>query len=94
MLYFNLWEVRQLDDLGQELEDDQLWLSVHNAKPVGPYLESSCDHGLTGNDGCQYGDHQAWVEHSWWNGLEKRVGIGTLIRADVCRLADVLNTYK
>ena len=57
MLYFNLREVRQLDDLGQELEDNQLWLSVHIAEPAVPYLESSCNHRLTSNDSCQNGDH-------------------------------------
>ena len=67
---------------------------LHIGRSVIIYLESSCDHRLTGNDGCQNGDHQAWVEHPRGNGIEKRVGIGTLIRADVCRLADILYAYK
>ena len=58
------------------------------------YLKSCCDHSLTRDNSRKNGNDQARVECARRYRVEERVGIGTLVLADVCSLPDVLDIIQ
>lgn len=54
-------------------------------------LETARDHCLRGNDRCQNGYHERWIQHSWRNSFEERVRVRGFcgITADVGGLSNV-----
>ena len=90
MFHFDLWKVRQLDYLRQELHNRQH--SNHRSARIWSYsyLKSCSDHGLTCHDSRKDSNDQTGVEHSGWHRVEEGIGVSPLILADVCSLTDVL----
>lgn len=54
------------------------------------YLKGRSDHSLTCHNSRKDGNDQTRVEHARRHRVEERVGIGTLVLADVRSLTDVL----
>ena len=59
-----------------------------------PYLKSCSDHSLTCHNSRQDCNNQTGVERARWYRVKERVGIGTLVLADVCSLTDVLQVTQ
>ena len=91
MFHLDLGEVRQLDDLGQQLYKCQHLIHACMVGNGHSYLEGRRDHCLTGHNGRKNSDDQTGIEHARWDGVEERVGVGTLVLTDVCSLTDVLH---
>ena len=90
MSHLNLREVRQLDDLRQQLLKCQHLIHACMVGNGHSYLEGRRDHSLTGHNSREDGDDQAGIEHAGWYRVEERIGVGTLVLTDVCSLTDVL----
>ena len=58
------------------------------------YLKSCSDHSLTCHNSRHDCNNQTRVERARWYRVKERVGIGTLVLADVCSLTDVLQVTQ